>query len=219
MSTSQLPVCKPPSDRDRKPQSDVWGVLLAAGTSSRFGERNKLLEEFDGKPVIRHAIKPLLDASLDGIVVVIGHEKASVRGALSGLELNICENEAYAAGQSTSVQCGVSAVVDRGADAVLIALGDMPFVTSDTVDSLIRTYESGSKTALAAAYDGRRGNPVLFDSRHFDALIDIDGDTGGRRILLRAENSALVETGDPGVRRDIDRSEDWPSRNGLDNPR
>jgi molybdenum cofactor cytidylyltransferase len=33
----------------------------------------------------------------------------------------------------------------------------------------------------------------------------VNGDTGGREILLTAPDAALVETGDQGVRRDIDR--------------
>jgi molybdenum cofactor cytidylyltransferase len=89
-------------------------------------------------------------------------------------------------------------------DAVVIALGDMPRVDPRSMRALVRVYESGRASALAAACDGKRGNPVLFDRRYFDALTDVDGDTGGREILLEGEHSALVETGDPGVLRDVD---------------
>jgi molybdenum cofactor cytidylyltransferase len=44
----------------------------------------------------------------------------------------------------------------------------------------------------------------LFDRSHFDALADVSGDRGGREILRSGEGVALVETGDPGVRRDVD---------------
>jgi molybdenum cofactor cytidylyltransferase len=59
---------------------------------------------------------------------------------------------------------------------------------------------------------------VLFDRRHFAALADVSGDRGGRRILLSGEGSALVETGDPGVRRDIDTPEDLDAldRDGIE---
>lgn len=104
-------------------------------------------------------------------------------------------NEDYAAGRSTSVAAGVRTVRER--DAVLLALDDMPDVAVETVDLLVAAYRKGAGTALAAASDGLRGNPVLFSSRHFDDLCDVDGDIGGREILLQAAGAAAVETGDP----------------------
>ena len=62
---------------------------------------------------------------------------------------------------------------------------------------------------LAAAHDGRRGNPVLFDRRFFDDLTRVDGDIGGREILLESDASACVDVPDGGVRRDIDEPEDF----------
>ena len=57
---------------------------------------------------------------------------------------------------------------------------------------------------------GRRGNPVCFGSAWFDALRGVDGDIGGREILLTAPDAALVEPNDPGVRRDVDRPSALP---------
>ena len=90
------------------------------------------------------------------------------------------------------------------ADAVVFALGDMPRVRPETVDRLAAAWRDGRGSALAAAHDGQRGNPVLFDSRHFDALAAVSGDTGGRSVFENAADSAVVETDDPGVRRDVD---------------
>jgi molybdenum cofactor cytidylyltransferase len=185
----------------------VVGVLLAAGTSSRFGDRNKLLAEVDGTPVVRRAAETLIDSRVDAVTVVVGHEADRVRAALSGLDVTIVGNPDYRAGQSTSVRAGVEAVRDR-ADAAVFALGDMPFVAPAAVDALVEAYLAGAGDALAVACDGERGNPALFDARHFDRLAGVRGDTGGRAILR--EEGVLVETGDPGVRRDVDTPEDLP---------
>jgi molybdenum cofactor cytidylyltransferase len=184
----------------------VAGVLLAAGTSSRFGDANKLLAPVDGDPLVRHAGRTLASADLSPRVAVLGHEADRVRAALDGLGFSFVRNPDYAAGQATSVRTGIEAL-ERGSDrpgAAVIALGDMPDVSPATVRTLVSAYRSGGGSALAAACDGRRGNPVCFDARHFDALADVDGDVGGREILLSGESSALVETGDPGVLRDVD---------------
>lgn len=192
----------------------VHGLLLAAGTSSRFGERNKLLATVDGDPIVRRAAKTLLSADLAAVTVVLGHEHERVRAALSDLNVRFVRAADYAEGQSRSLRRGIEAIRNRdpGVDAVVIALGDMPDVSPATIDRLLAAYEAGIGSALAAASDGRRGNPVLFDAQHFDALTATGGDTGGRSVLLDAEDAALVETGDPGVVRDVDRPGDLPER-------
>jgi molybdenum cofactor cytidylyltransferase len=80
----------------------------------------------------------------------------------------------------------------------------MPGVDPGTVGLLVDAYRAGLGTALAAACDGRRGNPVLFDRRQFAALLAVEGDVGGRPVLAASEDAALVETGDPGVHADVD---------------
>jgi molybdenum cofactor cytidylyltransferase len=203
-ANGDLPVVDPPGD---VPDDDrtVAGVVLAAGTSSRFGERNKLLATVDGVPVVRRAVETLLASRVDSVTVVVGHEADRVRGTLDGLDVAVVANPDYREGQATSVGRGVAAVRDR-ADAAVFALGDMPAVAPASVDALVAAYLDGAGDALACACDGQRGNPALFDARHFDALAGVEGDVGGRAILRR--EGGLAETGDPGVLADVDRPTD-----------
>ena len=83
-------------------------------------------------------------------------------------------------------------------------------VDPETVETLVAAHAAGAGDALAAAYEGTRGNPVLFDARFFKRLTAVDGDVGGREILLTDDASALVAVDDPGVRRDVDRPTDLP---------
>ena len=206
--TRSLPVREPPfADGERR---RIAGVLLAAGTSSRFGSENKLLATVDGDTIVRRAARTLVDAGLDPLVAVVGHEAGRVRAAVDGLGFEVVENPDYADGQATSVAVGVAALSDAGVDAAVFALGDMPFVATESVETLVSAYRAGVGSALAAACRGERGNPVLFDSTHFEALADVSGDVGGRKILLSGEDSALVETGDDGVLRDVDVPDDVP---------
>lgn len=217
-SESDLPLVDPAdvtdgTDEDetagrQRGEPTVAGVLLAAGTGSRFGDANKLLATLDGEPIVRRAGRTLVDAGLDPLVAVVGYEAERVAAALDGLPVRIVENDAYREGQSTSVRAGVDAVGEHGVGAAVFALGDMPCVAPASVRALVTVYRGGRWTALAAACDGRRGNPVLFDSRRFDALAAVSGDRGGRRLLGGSERAALVETNDPGVLRDVDTAAD-----------
>lgn len=186
------------------PDRRVGGVLLAGGQSTRFEAGNKLLTAVDGTPIVRRSATTLLDSRLEEVVVVVGHQADAVRDALDGVEVATRRNEAYAEGQSTSVREGVSAARERGWDAAVFALGDMPFVSPATVNALLDTYVAGEGSIVAAAYEGKRGNPVLFDAEHFDSLAEVSGDRGGRRIVEESSDAVLVDTGDPGTTRDID---------------
>lgn len=205
MSDDQFPVILPPNESEHN--SDVQAVLLAAGMSSRFGERNKLVQSIDEDVIIRQAAKTLLAADLC-TTVVLGHDADRIREVLSDLSVSFRVNNEYETGQGTSVKIGTQTAIQNEADAVIIALGDMPNVSVSSVQALITTYECHSRSALAPAYMGQRGNPVLFDQRHFDSLTEQQGDTGGRSILFETEDTALVETDDPGVVYDINTPSD-----------
>jgi molybdenum cofactor cytidylyltransferase len=88
----------------------------------------------------------------------------------------------------------------------------MPGIDPSTVALLVDAYRAGLGTALAAAHGGHRGNPVLFDRRHFEALLDVEGDVGGRPVLVGSDDAALVETDDSGVVADVDTTADLRRR-------
>lgn len=191
-------------DGSGTPDRCVGGVLLAAGRSTRFDAGNKLLATVDGTPIVCQSATTLLDSRLDEVVVVVGHQADAVCDALDGVEVTMRRNGAYSTGQSTSVREGVSAARDRGWDAVVFALGDMPFVSPATVNALLDTYAAGEGSVVAAAYEGKRGNPVLFDAVHFDSLAEVSGDRGGRRVVEESSDVVCVDIGDPGTTRDVD---------------
>lgn len=191
---------EPPFDPETRPR--VAGVVLAAGTSSRFGRRNKLLATVAGVPVVRRVVDRVCEV-LPTVVVVVGHDADAVRSAVSDCPVTCVTNEAYATGQASSVRCGVEAV-GPSVDGALFALGDMPDVQPSTIRLLVDAFGAGVGDPVVAAFEGQRGNPVVFGRQCFERLAALSGDVGGRAVLESAPEAVLVATGDPGVRRDID---------------
>lgn len=209
MTREHPPVVSPPfsqqGDRTVAEDPRIVAVVLAAGMSSRFGPQNKLLADWAGAPVIVHAVRTAVESRVDAVHVVVGHDAERVRAAVEHLDVSIARTEAYARGQSASVCRGVRAARDDGGDVILFVLGDMPAVAPESLDALIAGYLAGVGDPIAAACNGVRGNPVLFGSRHFDALLNLTGDDGGRELLLTDDRARCVETGDPGILVDVDR--------------
>jgi molybdenum cofactor cytidylyltransferase len=93
--------------------------------------------------------------------------------------------------------------------AALFLLADQPGVTSDIIDAVIRRYRGTLAPIVAPRYQGRRGNPVLFDRRLFADLMMLTGDQGGRALIEQhAAEVEWVEAG-PEVLADVDTPADY----------
>jgi molybdenum cofactor cytidylyltransferase len=201
-----------PQPREASPGSAahphrVDGILLAAGQARRAGGINKLLARIDNEPVVRIAARNALESGLASLTVVAGHMSTEIEAALDGLPVTIVHNPDYVEGMAGSIRAGIAAL-PATADAALILLADMPEVTAEAIDRLIAAYapEAGV-LVVGAAHDGKRGNPVLWDKSHFEALARLEGDSGARHLLdQHPDDLTLVETG-PGARLDLDTPE------------
>lgn len=187
---------------------DVVGLLLAAGTSERFGDRNKLLQKLDGIPVVRRSAIVLAESSVDDIIAVLGYDGALVAGLVATVDLSTVHNTHYQEGQGTTVARAAQAAQEVQANAAVFYLADMPCVDPRTVDELVDAYHETDAGIVAPYTDGRRGNPVIFDERHFDALQTLSGDVGGR-VLFEEHAVEQVEVDDPAIHLDIDTVEDF----------
>lgn len=187
----------------------IGGVVLAAGPGERYEGPYKLLEDVDGTPMVRRAVSAMLDSEVDEVVVVVGHESDAVREAIEDLDVETVVNDAYRDGQSTSLHLGVELARERDWEATVFGLGDMPFITSEAIDLVVQAYAEEHASIVAAGYEGKRGNPTIFDEAFYDDLLEVTGDTGGRPVLMSNSNVGVVETDEPGVLRDIDTREDY----------
>ncbi len=193
----------------RKPR--VAAILLAAGSARRMRGGDKLLELVDGAPMLRRAAQALCDSRADRTIVVLRPGDAARRAALEGLDVRIVENPAAPEGMAASIRAALAAT-PADADAVLLALGDMPEIGPAHIDALIAAYapEEGRVICRAVSEDGADGHPVLFGRRFFETLARLEGDRGAREII--AAHPELVErapTPGRGAVIDLDTPEAW----------
>ncbi|MFP4437630.1 MAG: NTP transferase domain-containing protein [Chloroflexaceae bacterium] len=187
----------------------IYGLLLAAGTSSRMGHPKQLLD-WHGQPMVRHVAQQVPASNLAGLIVVVGAAADRVQAALAGLEITVVTNPDYATGQASSLRAGLR-VVPATVDAVVVLLADQPLVTPALINTLVATFRQ--ECALAApgplaiipCYRGQRGNPVLLARALFPELQQLQGDVGARAVLQRyASQIYWLDTTDPAVITDID---------------
>jgi CTP:molybdopterin cytidylyltransferase MocA len=188
----------------------VAGLLLAAGAGRRMGGPKALLREPDGTAWVTRTARTLLDAGCAPVLVVVGAEADEVAALLPASVVAV-RAEDWAEGMGASLRAGLAALAatlpgQRAPVAAVVALVDTPGVGAEVVARLAAL---GSPEALArAAYAGRPAHPVLIGREHWDGVAVLArGDAGARDYLARHE-ATLVECGDIGDGRDVDRPAD-----------
>lgn len=186
----------------------IAGLILAAGRSTRMGGPNKLLEEINGRPLVRHVAEHVLASRARPVIVVTGHQQERVERALAGLPVTFVHNPDFAEGLSTSLKTGIAAVPPE-ADGAIVCLGDMPQVSAKLIDRLIAAFEpERGALVVIPTIDGKRGNPVLWARRFFPDLAAVEGDVGARHLIGGyAEAVAEVPIDDAGAQTDVDTPE------------
>ena len=190
----------------------IGAVVLAAGASERMGATNKLLAPVDGAPMIARAVDALVGSRARPIVVVTGHDAEQVSNALAGRPVRLIHNPDYDHGLSTSLRAGLSALEDWGKgeiEGAVIALGDMPWVSSEDIDALSTAFEPlEGHTICVPVHNRKRGNPILWSAHYFNEMKQLEGDVGARHLLAQHDEEVWeVPTDNAGVLRDVDTPE------------
>ena len=170
-----------------------------------MGNVNKLLLDINGRSLIEHVVDAITASSITEIIIVVGHDREDVVSALDGYKVRFVENPDFIQGISTSIRAGLGAI-SGNPDAVMVSLGDMPLVTSETINALITAYNPEAKQEICVpVYQGKRGNPVLWSSRFIHEMMLLSGDKGARDLLTRHQEIVQdVIVHDSGVVVDFD---------------
>jgi len=187
------------------PGRELVALVLAAGRARRMGSP-KQLADLGGRPLLEHVLAAMATSPADRVVVALG---AAADQVLASVPLHGAEpmrSTRWPEGMGAVLAEAASALRETGTCAgLVVALGDQPLVTPAVVARLADAWRDGAGPVVSAAYDGRPGNPKLFDAALLGELAGLDGDTGARELLAAHPRwTHLVETGPLGSDLDVD---------------
>ncbi|HWV11872.1 MAG TPA: nucleotidyltransferase family protein [Sphingobium sp.] len=182
----------------------IAAVLLAAGTSSRFGEDDKLMADLNGKPVIAHTLEAVASLAFGELVAVARPvvDAPDVHRRLERRGYSVEVNDRPEEGLASSIVLAVRHVMPiKRCRGILICLGDMPFVPQSHYNRICLAAED--VRSVVASTDGFSSSPPAFIGRkHFAELLTLRGDQGARALLSRglqveAMGSSLIDIDTP----------------------
>lgn len=179
----------------------VVALVLAAGSSVRFGGDKRRALMADGRSLLVHSVERACAVFDDVRVVLRDGERGEELGLPSACR--VISSADFSLGLGHSLAAGAASLADSEARAVAILLGDMPWVELGTLGLLAR--EASGSTIVLPCHAGQQGHPVVFGRDFWPALARLTGDEGARSVVRAHPDSCVrLVVEDVGVLRDVD---------------
>jgi molybdenum cofactor cytidylyltransferase len=178
----------------------VVALVLAAGRSTRFGG-DKLVHPLDGKPLAEHIATTLADLPFTARLAICPAYNAARRELFQRHGFEIVDNVHPEHGMGTSLALGAQRAIALDADALLVCLADMPYITREHVLALL----SADAPTAATECNGTKIPPAIFARELLPALAVSTGDRGARDLLRTAATITVA----PALVRDFDTPADF----------
>jgi molybdenum cofactor cytidylyltransferase len=166
-------------------------IILAAGSSSRFGDIKQLSLYVD-KTFIRHAVT-IAKKVVKKVIVVLGAHAEKVKKEIEDSDVVFVFNKDWEEGMASSIRSGLSTFleIEPAAESVIFMVCDQPFVSSSLLNELISKHVETNKQIIASTYQGTVGTPVFFEKTFFPALLNLKGQSGAKKIIQQNSESTI----------------------------
>jgi CTP:molybdopterin cytidylyltransferase MocA len=192
--------------------------------------RPKQIEVVDGEPMVVRAVKLAQASGATYRLLVTGAYDDQVRDTLTRWRIDwrtleeagaagfddgwpavvVLHNPQWRAGQASSVHAALAAL-PAAIGAALFLPVDQPFVPAELLQALIAAWQRGAGMAAPTVANEVRGAPAIFDRSLWLALLTLEGDVGGRKVLQQYLEDVATVAADGAWLRDIDTPADVPS--------
>lgn len=190
----------------------ITAVVLAAGQSTRMGEA-KLLLPWGNTTILDETLTQVQASTANRILLISGGYRQPIEALAARRGVIAVYNPDFAEGEILSSLKTAVRWVQRQTPlsaGVLVVLGDLPFLPTAVLDTVMRTFRDNATSLAAPVYAGRRGHPVLIGRALWPDLLALPAN-GAPRDLLKRHNHALLDVpvATDVILRDIDTPEQY----------
>jgi molybdenum cofactor cytidylyltransferase len=172
---------------------------MASGLSERFGEADKLLYPFGGRPLASYTISLAVSLGEFSRVILVAANPL-VAELAEGFGVSVIWNANPKRGQCESIRLGAAS---SSADQYFFFPCDQPLLDARTARMLMA--RAGHGRIVEPTAGGRPSSPVIFSSEFRGELLSIpDGESGRSVIRMHPDRVAHVEVPDGLALADID---------------
>lgn len=188
-------------------QPSIALIVLAAGASNRLGVPKQLLE-WQGKPLLQHALDSVGDLPFNLKLLVLGAYAEDVGKTINANNFQVAINVNWEEGMGSSIRLGLeqSLSLNPNVDGLLFMVSDQPYIANEILWQIIDSFDSGSDIVVCR-YGETIGVPALIGKDYFDELMQLRGDRGAKSIFNKYLNKVKTVDFESGSI-DVDTPED-----------
>lgn len=164
-------------------------LILAAGEARRFGQPKQLLPWGEENTMLGTVIDTAWsNPAISTVNVVLGaHFDAITKSIPDKLEkTHIIRNTSWQEGMFSSITAGLEALTSKTeAGAILVLLGDMPFITPGTINQFASAALRflSEHPVIIATNQGKPAHPYLIWQEHIGEILSLSGESGIRPFM------------------------------------
>ena len=187
--------------------------ILAAGMSKRMGSENKLLKKINNNIILNQTLINHTESKINNINLILGYQKDIILKYIDQKKISIIENNNFKSGMLSSI-LKINENISNKTKGILISLADMPFVTSEDINKLIKIFnENDQKIICIPENKEKLGNPLLLPKEIYKDLIrdvsKLSNDKGLKKLILDKKYNYIRVSLSEGVTKDFDTIEDF----------
>ncbi|WGW10771.1 bifunctional UDP-N-acetylglucosamine diphosphorylase/glucosamine-1-phosphate N-acetyltransferase GlmU [Saxibacter everestensis] len=124
-------------------------IVLAAGAGTRMKSAiPKVLHPIAGRSLLHHALAAAAGCQPESLVVVLRHERELVAAHVAEISERILPAPSIAdqdeiPGTGRAAECALAMLPTGLSGTIVVSYGDVPLLTSETINELVRFHESG----------------------------------------------------------------------------
>ena len=144
-----------------------------------------MLHKINKKPLYLHTLDKLIDLkkvndNIDEIIFVTKYDE--IINNLKNKDIKVIKNNNSEFGISQSIKLGISNSFNN---AYMFIVCDQPYIKKETINKFINEFIRSKKNLGCVSNDGILLNPTIFTDKYKDKLLKLDGDKGGKKIILK----------------------------------
>ena len=132
-----------------------------------------------------HTLDKLIDLkkvndNIDEIIFVTKYDE--IINNLKNKDIKVIKNNNSEFGISQSIKLGISNSFNN---AYMFIVCDQPYIKKETINKFINEFIRSKKNLGCVSNDSILLNPTIFTDKYKDKLLKLDGDKGGKKIILK----------------------------------
>ena len=144
-----------------------------------------MLHKINKKPIYLHTLDKLIDLkkvndNIDEIIFVTKYDE--IINNLKNKDIKVIKNNNSEFGISQSIKLGISNSFNN---AYMFIVCDQPYIKKETINKFINEFIRSKKNLGCVSNDSILLNPTIFTDKYKDKLLKLDGDKGGKKIILK----------------------------------